>query len=304
MNSIRILVMILIAPAAFVGATPARPFQFTSSFQAFLAPNKPQAVAAADLNRDGKADLVCTGTDSVYIFLATTESPFFQQIQELPNKNSSPVYGYAGSFAIGNVNGDSIPDLAIPNNAGASVAIWHGDGSGRMIAAGEYATGAGPSAVALADFNRDGYVDFVSANNGAGTITLWQGSSSFAFDHRTDIAVGTYTSFLAVGDLNRDGNPDVVVNGLTQVSLLLGNGDGTFRKTQLVPGQWPAFALGDVNGDGFDDVVLAGRNPSVCPGNGDGNTDIRLLGFRIDRDRRSERGSCSRSGRCRTRKRL
>src|SRR6516162_2852724 len=100
-------------------------------------------------------------------------------------------------------------------------------------------------------------------------------------------AVGTAPHGEAVADFNGDGKLDVAVvnEGSNTVSILLGNGDGTFRpKTDFATGAQPwGIAVGDFNGDGKLDLVVVNRGArslSILLGNGDGTfqpkTDIAL----------------------------
>ena len=82
---------------------------------------------------------------------------------------------------------------------------------------------------------------------------------------------------MAIGDLNGDGRPDLAAANYAAntVSVLLGNGDGTFgAKTDFATGTSPrSVAIGDLNGDGKPDLAVAnsGSNTvSVLLGNGDG----------------------------------
>jgi hypothetical protein len=83
--------------------------------------------------------------------------------------------------------------------------------------------------------------------------------------------------YVAVADLNADGNQDLIVAnfGASNVGVLLGNGDGTF-KTQVtypVGGNDSGIAVGDLNGDGIPDLAVAYYMPAkvgVLIGNGDG----------------------------------
>jgi len=89
-----------------------------------------------------------------------------------------------------------------------------------------------------------------------------------------------FPASVAIGDLNGDGKPDLVTasHGANEVSVLLGNGDGTFGpKTDF--GIWPgagAVAIGDLNGDGKPDMaVTSGSNTvSVLLNAGPGTTDV------------------------------
>src|SRR5207245_3543929 len=93
--------------------------------------------------------------------------------------------------------------------------------------------------------------------------------------------------YIAVGDFNGDGKLDLAVtdNANNTVSVLLGNGDGTFQAAQTVPvGTNPALvAVGDFNGDGKPDLAVSNvvsNTVSVLLGNGDG-TFLPALNFPV-----------------------
>jgi hypothetical protein len=101
---------------------------------------------------------------------------------------------------------------------------------------------------------------------------------------QTYLSGGVTAESIAVADMNHDGNLDLVVgNGSRAVSILLGNGDGTFQPPKTFdPGiAGTSIAVADINGDGNLDVV-AGASvscaPVACPavisvmlGDGNGN---------------------------------
>src|SRR3989442_15554132 len=102
-------------------------------------------------------------------------------------------------------------------------------------------------------------------------------AQTVSFNARRDFVVETNPISVGVGDFNRDGIQDLAVAnfGSNTVSVLLGNGDGTFRPplTVVVGGGPASVAVGDFNGDGVQDLAVAnsGSNTvSVLLGNGDG----------------------------------
>jgi len=183
---------------------------------------------------------------------------------------------------IGDLNADGKPDLATD---GVSVLLGNGDGSFGAVT--DYAAGNGPRSVAIGDLNGDGKPDLAVANYGTSaahgsTVSVLLGNGDGTFGRSAEFGAGDGARFVAIGDLNGDGKPDLVVANLgfypaygTTVSLLLGNGDGTFQsKTDLVTGSGPySLAIGDLNGDGRPDLVTANFGSctvSVLLGNGDG----------------------------------
>jgi hypothetical protein len=148
--------------------------------------------------------------------------------------------------------------------------------------------GYNPSSLVLADVNLDGTLDAVVANSSSATVSVLLGQGNGTFAAATDYHTGSPfsddgkpeagPSYATLGDLNADGAPDIVaVNDYAgTVSVLLGNGDGTFGKaTDFPTGKSPSpVSLGDLNGDGVLDLVTA--NPgagtvSVLLGKGDGS---------------------------------
>jgi hypothetical protein len=162
------------------------------------------------------------------------------------------------------------------------------------------ALGGLPVEIALADFNGDGNLDVVTANPtgpsailGGSSISVLLGNGDGTLRETSDANVGvTDITSVAVGDFNNDHIPDLVVNGsfgvpvtggikvVNGVSVLLGNGDGTFQAPQLLVlgTQIPSVAVGDFNRDGNLDIVTGsfGGTVSVLLGNGNGTFQAPL----------------------------
>jgi hypothetical protein len=181
------------------------------------------------------------------------------------------------SIAAADFNGDGTLDLAVANEAGGSISVLLGRGDGTFAGAVNYAAGASPRSVAVGDFNSDGVPDLAVASSAEGTITVLLGNDDGTFAALPAIAAGGSPSSVAVGDFNHDGVPDLAVaidaGGAGSVTILLGNGDGTFKiANRYFVGSSPqALAIADFNGDGALDLVTVNYgNVSVLLGNGDG----------------------------------
>ena len=192
-----------------------------------------------------------------------------------PTDNSSPA-----SIAVGDFNGDGIPDFAVANFGANNVTVFLGDGTGNFTAAAANPqTGNGPIAIAAGDFNGDGILDLAVGNYADSTITILLGDGKGNFSSTASpIATGVNPDAIAISDLNNDGNLDLAVTnyGSNTVTLLLGDGKGDFTATAASPatGAKPAsIAVGDFNGDGIPDLATANSSDNtvtVLLGNGDG----------------------------------
>lgn len=150
------------------------------------------------------------------------------------------------------------------------------------------AVGVKPAAAVVADFNGDGKPDLAVANNTDGTVTilLGNGDGTFTPAAKSPIAVGAGPDALVVGDFNVDGKPDLAVanGGAGTVSVLLGNGDGTFTAASGSPvavGTTPdALAVADFSNSGHPSLAVAnaGSNSVMfLPGNGDGTFGAAVI---------------------------
>jgi len=181
-----LLALAALALLAF-GTTRAQPgFQAPLSFDVGASP---VAVAVADLNHDGKADLAVAnnGSDTVSVLLGNGDGTF-QAAVDYPT-GTTP-----NGVAVADLNGDGIPDLAVANIGSQSVSVLLGNGDGTYKAAVDYPASGPLYAVAVGDFNSDGIPDLAVANAGtgyvlSGSVSILLGNGDGTWQARTDIAV-------------------------------------------------------------------------------------------------------------------
>src|SRR6266498_3119624 len=111
----------------------------------------------------------------------------------------------------------------------------------------------------------------------SGFLSAISFAQSVAFTAATNFGAGDRPRSVAVGDFNGDGRQDLAVanQGSGNVSILLGNGNGTFgAATNFAVGNGPlSVVVGDFNGDGRQDLAVANQfsaNVSILLGNGNG----------------------------------
>ena len=267
--------------ASAVLGTPVSSSSFTNN-SAPAVNSLNQMVITGDFNNNGLLDYIVItqgGSSKATVMLGNGDGTF----------TKGATYS-AGSYPVGVVtadfNGDGNLDIAIGNSSGSGVTVLLGNGDGTFTAAASpavsYAAG-----LTVGDFNGDGIPDLAVSNNANDyvvTILFGNGDGTFTAGPSTSIPQWSVSpEGLVAADFNGDGKTDLAVtssNGYTPasyvVSILLGNGDGTFAAGQTYNADASDISIvaGDFNGDGYPDLAVVNYGAgtaTILLGKGDGS---------------------------------
>jgi hypothetical protein len=169
-----------------------------------------ERVAIADLNGDGKADIVATGTAAacVYVLLQDPASP-----GSFLSATSYSVGTAPNDIAVADFNKDGKPDIVVADYTSNDVEILLQDPAnpGVFLAATSYPGHGTVNSMAIGDIDGDGHVDVVVANRTTNDISVFYGKGDGTLLPRVDLPAGDQPWDVKIADLNGDGAPDLVV---------------------------------------------------------------------------------------------
>ncbi|HEV2423273.1 MAG TPA: FG-GAP-like repeat-containing protein [Terriglobia bacterium] len=235
----------------------------------------PVAVAVGTFISGGATDLaVANGAVDTVSILMGNGNGTFQARRDFAT-GEAPLSAASADF-----NNDGKPDAVVANLGSNTVDVYLGNGDGSLQAPASYSTGGtSPFSVVTGNFAGGSIADLAVANLGSNNVAVLVGTGTGTFNAAVEYSIGSGSEPIAVatGDFNKDGKLDLAVADLNAdtVSVLLGNGDGTFQSpASYATGLGPhALAVTDINGDGKLDLVVANsvsNTVSVLLGNGDG----------------------------------
>lgn len=224
---------------------------------------EPQGTVVGDFNGNGNLGLATIDFDGPgggAVLLGNGNGTF------QPFIGSPGIPAYTTLSATGDFRGNGMLDLAIGGATDTASYVWIelGNGDGTFQQPIAYPTGGDPEGVVIADFNNDGKLDIATANSSDNTVSVLLGNGDGTFQPQLVFPVGVGPFLLTVADFNSDGNLDLAVtNGNCcelpgTVSVLLGNGDGTFQPHMDYPfSKYPfGVAAGNLSGQGGADLAV------------------------------------------------
>lgn len=249
----------------------------------------PRSMAVADMQGDGRPDLIVTGIDGSVSLLFNRGDRLFSAAANTYSPNASGI-------VTRDFNRDGKQDIAVVNTPSCkapcdgTVSVFTGSGADYFNAGKSYSIGMHGSAIAVGDVNGDGIDDLVVTNATAGDnadTSVLLGIKGGTFQAARNYTLGSLSNVAYLVDMNNDGKLDLVEDG----GVALGKGDGTFGPLKPFPngigfatnanGQFTTYlGVGDFNGDGIHDIAALYQDSSqqdwlaILQGDGKGDFSV------------------------------
>lgn len=239
----------------------------------------PSSIAIADIDGDGKPDImtinrISNGTFSVFKNNCTVGNIAFAPV------TGGSVGSNPSSMAVGDLDGDGIPDAAILNSTGSTISLLRNTSTYGFFSFAGYPdipTLNGPENISMGDFDGDGKPDLAVANYNANLVSIFKNTStmgSLSFAPMANYPAGIHPSVVSIGDLDGDGKVDIAAIGVgntNTVSVLKNtssNGIISFAtNVDYATGNTPKDVyIGDLHHNGQNDLAtinMGSNNVSV-----------------------------------------
>lgn len=236
-------------------------FEFSATLPAG---ENPTCVLGADVNGDGKMDIISANAgDNTLTILTNDGSGGFDASATIPAGNTRGQYPFG--IAAADLNGDGKPDLVVANFFGNTLTVFTNDGSGNFSSNATLTVGGNPAFVAVVDVNGDGKPDLISVNSESppegNTLSIYTNNGEGVFGSNATVYAGPNPRAVVAIDINGVGRPDLVVanDNPNWLTVLTNNGSGGFgsNMTLSVEGYAPSVTTVDVDGDGRPDLICA-----------------------------------------------
>ncbi len=230
-------------------------FELSSSPGVGMGPNW---VVTADINDDGKVDLITANYQGTLTVLTNDGHGGFVL-------SSSPIIGSALSVCVADFNGDGKLDLAAQNWDANVLTVLTNNGNGGFVLASHPVVGVHPDSVCAADVNGDGKMDLIAANYGTNgftsTLTVLTNDGSGGFVLASSPGVGREPQCVVAADVDGNGKVDLICANYSDntLSVLTNDGSGGFLPASSPTGTYSSVFLiaADLNGDGKVDLITA-----------------------------------------------